>query len=572
MKKILKAGRNCMGIYPVERSGLLIDGRSYYRAFYEAALKARRYILIAGWQFDSTAALLRGDDVKEADDEVQFLSFLNRLCDRNPDLEIYLLAWDFSIIFSLDRELMQDWLFNWTGNERIRFLFDSRHAVGASHHQKFVVIDGNAGFIGGMDICSDRWDDREHSPDNPLRRNHAGDAYEQYHDIQSYHAGPLVHELKDIFVHRWKHACGTELALPTMDGTTDFDIPLSELLEAEEAALSRTQAKTLFPFHGNTREIRSLYIDAIDAAERLIYIENQYFSSQAVFKAMMDRLRTSEGSPIQIVIILPKQPHSLLENVSLGIAQAKMLQSLKENASQYGHSLGIYYTAPLSKEGHKSPTYIHAKLIIVDDRFLSIGSANTSNRSMGLDTELNVSWEAHSDERKKLFESIRSVRISLLAEHCGINPEDEGLRLRKIDGIVEFLNMLADDPAYRLQHHTLKSFIDDIEPLKNLKIEDLAIDPESPVVEENIYDLISRSKTGFFAEGISWLKEYLRANPGERHASEIERVKTINRDQLKKRNTLLTMIYGTGYFLKTRWYILLLILLICAFVLWIVLR
>lgn len=72
---------------------MLIDGRDYYRAFYQAARTAERYILIAGWQFDSTARLLRGDDAQEADGEIQFLPFLNELCERNPSLSIYILAW-----------------------------------------------------------------------------------------------------------------------------------------------------------------------------------------------------------------------------------------------------------------------------------------------------------------------------------------------------------------------------------------------------------------------------------------------------------------------------------------------
>jgi phospholipase D1/2 len=48
----------------------------------------------------------------------------------------------------------------------------------------------------------------------------------------------------------------------------------------------------------------------------------------------------------------------------------------------------------------------------VDDRFLSVGSANTTNRSLGLDTELNVSWEATSWRQRSLIRSIRRIRIS----------------------------------------------------------------------------------------------------------------------------------------------------------------
>lgn len=553
MKKILQPDRNCMGMFNVDKTGLLIDGRDYYYAFYRAALKARRYILIAGWQFDSDVALLRGEDVKEADGDVHLLPFLNSLCDKNPELNIYILAWDFNMIYSIGREFLQDWLFNWTSNERIHFLFDSRHAVGASHHQKLVVIDGLIGFVGGMDICSNRWDDRRHLPDNALRNNKAGQPYEQYHDIQSCHYGPGVDKLRDIFTVRWKHAGGRGLSLSGVEALEGIDLFFSEPIEAEEVAVSRTQAKTLFPPQQDIREIRSLYIDAIDAAEGLIYMENQYLSSQAVYTALIDRLKASDRSPLQIVIVLPKQPHSLLENISLGIAQEKMIRSLRNNAEQYGHSMGVYFSAPLSEEGVQSPIYIHAKLLLVDDRFLTVGSANTNNRSMGLDTELNISWEAASGRQEKLIRSIRRARVSLLAEHCGIDDEDTAARLHNIEGLVDFLDTLADDPASRLQPRTIESFIDNIQVLKELGPEDLAVDPETPILEENIYELISHDKTGFFAEGVSWLSDYLKTAP-----------------QTDK--TASSALSAAGYFLRTRWYIAVLIILGCALAVWFILR
>lgn len=572
MKKILQASRNCVGLYEIERSGLLVDGRSYYLAFYRAALKAKRYILICGWQFDSNVTLIRGDDAKKTEGEVRFLPFLNSLCDKNPDLEVYILAWDFNLLYSLDRELLQEWLFNWTSNDRIRFLFDNRHAIGASHHQKFVVVDGVIGFIGGMDICSSRWDTRQHLPGDPLRRNPAGNEYEQYHDIQSYHSGPIVEKLKDIFLARWEHAGGPDILLPHIGDPSSFEVSSSVNIEAGTAALSRTQSKSLFPAQKDIREIRSLYLDAIDAAEELIYIENQYFSSQAVYKALMDRLKTSERTPLQIVIILPKQPHSLLENIALGIAQAKMLQSMKVHAKRYGHSLGIYFTAQRSSTGLRIPTYIHSKLLLIDDRFLSIGSANTNNRSMGLDTELNISWEAASDKQQKLVESIRRARVNLLAEHCGIHQEGDTEMLHNIDGLVDLLNRLADDPGYSLQHHTMESFIENIDLLKDLNVEDLALDPERPIVEENIYDIISADKTGFFAEGISWLNDYLKTATKRRIRSLMKREKERMFLRIREGASPFTGVYKTAYILRARWRMTMLILLFCAFMLWLVLR
>ena len=177
VRKILQPEKNCWTISEVTESGLLIDGRDYYRAFHQAARGAEDYILISGWQFDSDVALLRGRDADAAEESVQFLTFLNNLCEQKQRLHIYILAWDFTVLYSLDREWFQDWYFNWTTNERFTFSFDCCDFFGAAHHQKFVVIDGRLAFVGGLDICSGRWDDRDHPVDSPARVNSDQNGY-----------------------------------------------------------------------------------------------------------------------------------------------------------------------------------------------------------------------------------------------------------------------------------------------------------------------------------------------------------------------------------------------------------
>jgi len=503
MEHILDPGRNCYGIYEVGRSGLIVDGSEYYRAFYNAALQAKKFILISGWQFDSDVQLLRGGTDGHEGSEVRMLPFLNTLCDRNRDLQIYILAWDFSPLFAFDREWFQKWIFNWTTNERIHFLFDSRHSIGASHHQKFAVIDGIAAFAGGMDICSNRWDDRRHLAHNPERVNAHGQPYEPYHDIQSYHEGPVAGQLKSVFLTRWKVAGGGNLKLINCPAERLKDIDVSIPLDAGTVAVSRTLSRTFIPRQKNIREIRSLYIDAIRAARNSIYMENQYFSSQAVFRALTERMRSSTLPGINIIFIFPQKPHSLLEELSMGVTQVKMLKSLRQTASNYGHKLGIYYTMSHAPEGEGKATYIHAKLLIVDDRFLTVGSANTSNRSMGLDTELNVAYESLND--KKLADSIYRARLNLLEEHTGIDGRELNRFRSNIGATVEHLDSIARPGSSRLRHHTIESFMEGSQWMYKVVPENFSIDPEKPIVEENVFELISQDRTGIFAGGISML-------------------------------------------------------------------
>jgi hypothetical protein len=191
---------------------------------------------------------------------------------------------------------------------------------------------------------------------------------------------------------------------------------------------------------------------------------------------------------------------------------------------------------------------------------------------MGLDTELNVSWEAVSENDNKCITSISRARVSLLAEHCGIDNNIESTRMFRFDGLVGVLNTLADDPSNQLQHHTMESLLEDIKLPEDINPEDLAIDPERPIVEENVYDLISSDKTGFFAQGISWLNESLTSLSRDMQKSAIEKMDSIYGKPLKEQTDLASILYGTLYFLRSRWYIFVLIALACSVVLWLIIK
>lgn len=552
MKKILVPGRNCQGIFDVHKAGILVDGRNYFRAFYHAAGRAERYILMAGWQFERSVRLLRGSDEKEADTDARMTEFLNALCERNQSLRVFILMWDFSALVSFDKEWFNKFILDLTTNERIYFRFDGRHPLYASHHQKLVVIDGATAFVGGLDFSANSWDDRRHWADN-AERVLAGEQYDPYHDVQSFITGPLAWELTTLFRDRWLHAGGGELSLdPPPSPSPDMRVKRLIPLAAQAAAISVTRAQTLMPVLEPVHHVRRLYIDAIDAAERLIYLENQYFSSQAVYDALKSRLADHTRPCPEIVLIVPKRLHTLVEDISLSVIQAKMLRSLTEIAARYDRKFGVYFTAAALKAGGpEKATYIHSKVLLVDDRFLSVGSANITNRSMGMDTELNLSWEANEPGQRELVRSIRRLRANLLAEHTGLRKLSQRKALAATEGLVEFLNRNADRMGCRLRRHTMESFLEDVSWIKDLMPEDLSIDPERPIIEEGIYELISRDKNSIFAKGILLLSDMMSLpQPPEQWESSASRLGLADAGRIP----------GTSLYLNNRgrfrWYLL----------------
>jgi phospholipase D1/2 len=460
-RPILAVGRNTWRRAATEDSGVIVDAADYYRAFYAAAERARRYILISGWQFDRGVQLLRGTHAVGLGPRVRLLKFLDHLCEQTPSLRIYLLAWDFHMVFALEREWMQRLWFHYATNERLIFRFDDAEAKSACHHQKFAVIDGVQSFVGGIDLCEARWDDRDHRSVNLLRKSR-GKLVKPYHDVQAHLTGPAAGAaLRDLFVDRWGRSGGRDpihpIVLQDPALPTDADQPPAPGAPAiphvafgpADVAIARTDPRGK---DDTIREVEHLFVDAITAADRLIYIETQYFSSTRIRKALLQRMRAADRPRLQIVVIVNERAEAFKEEIAVGLRQAKNIARLREVAAATGHALGVYCSLSDGAGEAQRPTYIHSKLMLVDDRFLTVGSANLTNRSMEVDSELHVAWE--SDERSpRLVRAIRRLRVSLLAEHAGLAGKAAIRPLVAIEGLVDRLNQVAGRAGARLQVH-----------------------------------------------------------------------------------------------------------------------
>jgi phospholipase D1/2 len=451
MGRILESPGHAYRRHPVDELGLYVDGHDYYREFYRAALTAKRTLVLAGWQFDSEVPLLRGSDALEASTPITLLKFLDHLCETNPNLQIWILAWDFHYVFVAEREWMQQLVFHWSTNERLKFRFDSNHVERGCHHQKFVVIDGELSFLGGLDLCEDRWDDRHHRAHNALRVSR-GKPHKPFHDIQAFARGrELAASLSELFARRWELAGGEPIAAELMrepvDGPSNYRADRLVPIAATSVALSRTDPMGVPEGPSPCTEVLKLHEAAIASAQRLIYAETQYLSSHKIAEALVRRMRIPHGPKLELVFILNMRGETLKETAAVGLAQAKHLGRLRKVAEETGHQLGLFYTLPSCEEGEdpEQATYIHSKLMIVDDRFLTVGSANLTNRSMGVDTELNLTVEADGDAHA-LVQSIRAVRLQLLTEHSGVVGFDATA------GLVDRLEIEAGNGS-RLRRH-----------------------------------------------------------------------------------------------------------------------
>lgn len=432
--QILRPGDNCWRIDQARRVAFLVDGCAYFDAFAEAAIKAQHSIMLVGWDTDSRVRLWP----RWADGPcpVELGDFLNALVVRRRHLHIYLLTWDFSMVFALEREAFPVFKLGIGTHRRVHFHLDGTHAPGASHHQKIVVIDDKVAFTGGLDLTIRRWDTPAHLSTDPRRVDPAGKPYGPFHDVQVVLDGGAARALGDLARQRWQDATGAILTPPP----ACRDDPWPSRVPADLHRVSVGIARTAPPFRGHpgTTEVSRLYVDMIAAARRWIYVENQYFTSAAVGDALAARLGEPTGP--EVIVVLPCQTSGWIQESTMGALRAALIASLTR-ADTYGR-LRFFY--PAIEDLQNDYLKVHSKIMIVDDRIVRVGSANLSNRSMGLDTECDIAIEAggHDDLRH----AIASFRDRLLAEHLDCRPEAVSNALLCHHSLIAAITALATRP------------------------------------------------------------------------------------------------------------------------------
>src|SRR3954452_7436724 len=271
---ILRPGQNCWRIEKASRAAVLIDAAAYFSALRHGLRQAKHSVFIIGWDLDSRTKLAR--DGCSADDgwPLTLREFLIRLVEERPSLTVHLLAWDFAILYALERDPFPSLKLGWQTPDQIRFRLDNVLPAGASHHQKIVVVDDALAFSGGMDLTVRRWDTCWHHLDDAHRRDSSGTPYAPFHDVQMAVDGAAARALAELVRERWKRASGEDVPVRPADYRPWPNIS-PDFANAEVAI-----ARTVPALNGQqeVREVETLFADMIAAADREIYIENQYLT------------------------------------------------------------------------------------------------------------------------------------------------------------------------------------------------------------------------------------------------------------------------------------------------------
>ncbi len=470
------------------KAHVVIDCAAYFAIMQEVMLQAHQRIQLIGWDFDTRVRLGTGRRWWNKPSKVRpparlgwFVVWLTR---RRPTLQVRVLKWNFGALKFIFRGTMILDLFRWWRAPGIDFKFDSAHPVGCSHHQKIVVIDDCFAVCGGIDMTSRRWDTPHHFDNDVRRKAPGGKPYGPWHDLSMMVSGPAAKRLGDLGRMRWQRAGGPPMEPCEPQDSCPWPAKVNAEFENVEVGIARTQAA----WHGSEEvsEIKALFVEHIGRAKRFIYAESQYFASRKVAEALAERL--SRPDPPEVILINPFTADGWLGQAAMDGARARLLHAVGERDTQKRFKLYIPYTAG------GTPIYVHAKMMIVDDEIIRIGSANMNNRSMGIDTEADIFIDTArpANDRPEVRAAITQIRHRLLAEHCGIKPEAVAALLEK-HGTMAAMIEAASHKGKRLEPFHLRPLSDTEKALADNAL----LDPERP---EDMFEPISRRR-GLFRRG-----------------------------------------------------------------------
>lgn len=451
------------------RVAFLVDGSAYYEALSAALDCARSCVMVLGWDLHSAVDLTPGGDGISAVLERR----LAEVVAEHAELQVFIGVWKPPWPYRLDRQWFTGWHLRRAIGERLRFATFPGSSPGASHHHKLVLIDDQLAFVGGIDLTGRRWDSCEHPIALDARTDPWGSVYEPWHDVQVLVSGDLAQALAEYGRAFWQSMTGERLA-PCPGKSESWPACVAVDVKDVDAGIVRTVGADADADGGTVRETERCYRELIASAHRWIYLENQFFAAPGIVEWIEARLDEPDGP--EIVLVAPGSCEGWLDAVVMGSKRAHFLRRLRQHPAAAAR-LRVYQPLRRCDSGWQA-IFVHAKLAIVDRTYALVGSANLSNRSFGLDTELSVVLETgaprHDAPATELLER-------LLAEHLGTTPEVVADRIDRggsLIGAIEGLRGAA---------RTLEP-IDDAEAKIDLEAAN-ALDPERPI---SISTLVSR--------------------------------------------------------------------------------
>ncbi len=430
---------------------VLVDGEEAWGAVSAELKKARESIHITTWMYQSTTELLRPRELEWAPASQRRANTIHQMLLESPARK-RLLLFDWPVLSQDDdvEELAEQAGDNFEVMEQAnptkgsifwgskpKYIVAAHRAMRkhalfgwgwlpiGSYHQKTLTVDGRVGFCGGMNLKENDWDTSAHdiydarrcsfdrSPEHrkkvslgQKRTDHA-----PRHDFIARIEGPAVRDLEFNFNQRWNYTI-EQKARNWQHASKVAERPLPAKAGSVRAQIVRTMPE---PFH--ERGILEVHKRAIAMARRLIYVEDQYFRSRELSEAIREACRRTPS--LKVIVVTPDPG---LASVSWTRTCVEMIQETCR---------GFFPVRLQMWDGGEEeyvPIDTHAKIMIVDDIWCTVGSANLNDRGMDYEGEINVAYLEPAN--------VKALRLKLFREHLEDDPRLTG----EIDNDVDIWN------------------------------------------------------------------------------------------------------------------------------------
>jgi phosphatidylserine/phosphatidylglycerophosphate/cardiolipin synthase-like enzyme len=357
---------------------VLIDGEQALGRIAEAIAGARSHVHIAGWCVTPEFALTRGASPTILRD---------LLADTAERLPVRVLLWAGAPLpfYPVSRRAVRRSRDALCDGNRITCALDRHERPMHCHHEKLVIVDDELAFVGGIDLT-------DFAGDRLDRAGHPARGRLGWHDVATVLRGPVVADVARHFAMRWREVTRERLPEPGEAGRAGD----------EELQIVRTVPESIYQaLPRGEFSILESYLGALRSAQRLIYLENQFLWSAEVVAVLRDKLRSPPHDRFRLLLVLPARPNSGADDTT---GQLGLLADADGGAGRM-----LACTRYAVTGGATDRIYVHAKVGIVDDRWLTVGSANLNEHSLFNDSEMNV--VSHSPALA------RDTRVRLWSEH-----------------------------------------------------------------------------------------------------------------------------------------------------------
>ncbi len=417
---------------------VLVDGEQAWSRVADDLEQATDEVQIATWMCRPDIELRRPLELALTDSPARSRHRLGVMLERLAarDRRVRLLIWGMASTPILD-PWMRRWY--WRGHDNIDVLQQDHPTLIGSHHQKTMTIDGRVGYCGGMNLKENDWDTTDHHAWEPRRFPHSADAHQRAeatrhvalppfaprHDLMVRMEGPAVGDLLQNFAQRWQQSLEarrkklvpriTDALRRRLGGEPAPSLPTPPT-EQPQAGATWVQIVRTQP--GGESGILKAYYRAIYNARRYIYIENQYFRSPDIGRALAQALTANPRLRLVVVVWPINEGEASFIDPS-GYYTAKTLAAIREARPDFELSRLLVVADDAGGDRRWVPIDVHAKIMIIDDVWLTVGSANINDRGFKTEGEINA---VVLDEQLA-----KDLRKRLMAEHLGIAKEDPRL-------------------------------------------------------------------------------------------------------------------------------------------------